>query len=206
MMDKVFLCAVATLVAVNASPVAAQGGGITQSLEGASVKGISHVGITVSDIDATIAFYSKAVPYPVIKRFKLKGSVFAPRLLSRRYREVEIALIAMPTGIIQLMDFEPGKAAAPNPRPVIGPGYTHICFQSSARDPAVTRFMAAGLANISRFGKAHVRFGGERCGKQLDCAPPLTLRNSSTAPRLLPYETDQRPGSPESSRADRRSP
>ena len=161
MMDKVFLCAVATLVAVNASPVAAQGGGITQSLECASVKGISHVGITVSDIDATIAFYSKAVPYPVIKRFKLKGSVFAPRLLSRRYREVEIALIAMPTGIIQLMDFEPGKAAAPNPRPVIGPGYTHICFQSSARDPAVTRFMAAGLANISRFGKADgVDIGG----------------------------------------------
>ena len=59
----------------------------------------------------------------------------------------------MSTGFIQLMDFEPGKPAAPNVRPVIGPGYTHICFQSSSKDPAIKRFMAAGLSVISRFGK-----------------------------------------------------
>lgn len=152
-MNKAIMLGVVAIIALAVPPAHAQGGGITQTLDGAAVKSISHIGITVSDIDATIAFYSKAVPFPVIKRFKVKGSAFASILLAKPHREVEIALIAMPTGIIQLMDFEPSKPTAPNPRPVIGPGYTHICFQSSASDPAVKRFMAAGLANISRFGK-----------------------------------------------------
>lgn len=115
--------------------------------------GLHHAAMTVSDIDATVGFYSKAVPFNVVKRFKVKGSVFPKSLLSKRYKEVEIAIISMPTGFIQLMDFEPGKAAAPNVRPVIGPGYTHICFQSSSKDPAIKRFQAAGLMVISRFGK-----------------------------------------------------
>jgi catechol 2,3-dioxygenase-like lactoylglutathione lyase family enzyme len=66
---------------------------------------------------------------------------------------VEIALVEMPTGFIQLMDFEPGKAEAPVERPVVGPGYTHICFQSPSSDAAIQRFKAAGLSIISRFGK-----------------------------------------------------
>jgi len=143
----------AAALTLLAQPVMAQGGGVSQSLAGVPFKGLHHAAITVSDIDATVAFYSKAVPYRVVKRFKVPGSRFPDRLFSKRHAEVEVALVAMPTGFIQLMDFEPGQAAAPNPRPVIGPGYTHICFQSSSSDPAILRFMAAGLAIISRFGK-----------------------------------------------------
>jgi catechol 2,3-dioxygenase-like lactoylglutathione lyase family enzyme len=115
--------------------------------------GMHHAAITVSDIDATVAFYAKAVPYKVVKRYRVKGSAFPKKLLSARHREVDIAVIEMPTGFIQLMDFEPGKTAKPNERSVIGPGYTHICFQSSSKDPAILRFMAVGLDIISRFGK-----------------------------------------------------
>lgn len=123
--------------------------------------GLHHAAMTVSDIDATIAFYSKAVPYQVVRRFKVKGSAFPASLLSKRHSQVEIAVIAMPTGFIQLMDFEPGKAGSAKPRPVIGPGYTHICFQSSSKDPAIFRFMAAGLSIISRFdAKDGVDLGG----------------------------------------------
>jgi catechol 2,3-dioxygenase-like lactoylglutathione lyase family enzyme len=143
----------ATAFALCAQPALAQGGGLAQSMADAPVKGLHHAAITVSDIDATVAFYSKAVPYRVVRRFKVRGSAFPAALLSKRHREVEIALIAMPTGFIQLMDFDPGHAAAPNPRPVIGPGYTHICFQSPSSDPAIKRFMTAGLQVISRFGK-----------------------------------------------------
>lgn len=142
----------AAALAVSASALA-QGGGVVKPMDGLAVKGIQNVGITVSDIDATVAFYSKAVPYKVVKRFKVKASAFPKALLANRHGEVEIAIVEMPTMFIQLMDFDPGKSAAPNAVPVIGPGYTHICFQSSSKAPAVTRFMAAGLANISRFGK-----------------------------------------------------
>jgi catechol 2,3-dioxygenase-like lactoylglutathione lyase family enzyme len=136
-----------------APPLMAQGGGVAQQIEGRPHLGLRHAAITVSDIDATVAFYAQAVPYKVVKRIRVKGSVFPKSLLMQQHKEVDIALIEMPTGFIQLMDFEPGKAAAPNPRPVIGPGYTHICFQSSSKDPAIKRFMTAGLSVISRFGK-----------------------------------------------------
>lgn len=131
----------------------AQGTGASQPIDGLPHLGMRHVAITVSDIDETVAFYAKAVPYEVIKRFKVKGSAFPKSLLSKPHKEVEIALVKMPTGFIQLMDFEPGKRAEPNVRPVIGPGYTHICFQSSSKDPAIKRFITAGLQIISRFGK-----------------------------------------------------
>ena len=57
----------------------AQGGGVAQKLEGRPHLGLHHAAITVSDIDATVAFYSKAVPYKVVKRYKVKGSAFPKR-------------------------------------------------------------------------------------------------------------------------------
>ncbi len=150
--SKLALVALATTTVVPQTSLA-QGGGIAQHLESGPHMGLRHVAITVSDIDATVAFYAKAVPYTVVRRYRVKRSAFPGALLARRHADVEIALVAMPTGFIQLMDFEPGVAAAPNPRPVIGPGYTHICFQSASDDPAIKRFMAAGLSIISRFGK-----------------------------------------------------
>lgn len=151
MIRSAILLATASIMLVG--PAASQGGGVAGSTHDLAVESLHHAAITVSDIDSTVSFYSKAVPYKVVKRFRIPGSAFPRKLLSRKYKEVEIAWVQMPTGMIQLMDFEPGKAAAPNPRPVIGPGYTHICFQSSSKDPAIKRFMAAGLSIISRFDK-----------------------------------------------------
>ena len=131
----------------------AQGSGSAQSMSARPHLGMRHAAMTVSDIDATVAFYARAVPFKVVKRFRVKGSVFPSSLLARRHAMVDVALVAMPTGFIQLMDFEPGTASPPNPRPVIGPGYTHICFQSASSDPAIKRFIAVGLSVISRFGK-----------------------------------------------------
>lgn len=149
-MKRLLLAAAATFLS---SSVAAQGTGMAQSMEGRPHLGLHHAAITVSDIDATVAFYSKAVPYKIVKRYRVNGSVFPKTLLSTKHENVDIALIEMPTGYIQLMDFEPGKTAAPNIRPIIAPGYNHICFQSSSKEPAILRFMAAGLDVISRFGK-----------------------------------------------------
>jgi catechol 2,3-dioxygenase-like lactoylglutathione lyase family enzyme len=150
------LCAAALLLA---APVVAQGGGVVQSMEGKPMLGIRHVAITVSDIDRTIAFYSKAVPYRVVSRSRVKASSFGRELAGDREGEVDVALVAMPTMWIQLMDFTPGKPDAPNPRPVIGPGYTHICFQSPSGASAETRFRAAGLEMVSR-GDEPVDIGG----------------------------------------------
>lgn len=143
---------IATALTVISAPLAAQGTGMAGPMEGRPHLGLHHAAITVSDIDATVAFYAKAVPYKVVKRYRMKGSAFPKALLSAKHKSVDIALVQMPTGFIQLMDFEPGKAAEPYARPIHHAGYSHICFQSSSKDPAIKRFMAAGIDIISRFG------------------------------------------------------
>ena len=144
---------IAAVLAMISAPLAAQGTGVAGPMEGRPHLGLHHAAITVSDIDETVAFYAKAVPYKVVKRYRIKGSAFPKALLSAKHKSVDIALVQMPTGFIQLMDFEPGKAAAPYAHPIHHAGYSHICFQSSSKDPAIKRFMAAGLNIISRLGK-----------------------------------------------------
>ncbi len=150
-------------VLLSAASANAQGGGVVQSMEGKPMLGIRHVAITVSDIDATVAFYARAVPYRVVSRTRLKASDFGRDLVSDPVSDlagdVEVALVAMPTMWIQLMDFTPGRPDAPKARPVIGPGYTHICFQSPSTSSAETRFRAAGLQMVSR-GDEPVDIGG----------------------------------------------
>ena len=144
---------VAAALTVISTLVVAQGTCMAQSMEGRPHLGLHHAAITVSDIDATVSFYSKAVTYKIVRRYRVNGAAFPKSLFSTRHRQVEIALVEMPTGYIQLMDFEPRKASEPNGRPLEAPGYNHICFQSSSKDPAIFRFIAAGLQVISRFGK-----------------------------------------------------
>jgi catechol 2,3-dioxygenase-like lactoylglutathione lyase family enzyme len=123
------------------------------------MKGIHHIGITVSDIDTTLAFYGKAIPYRLQSRYRVPAAAFPSKVVGRRRGEVEIAIVRMPTMFIQLIDIDPDHAAAPDPRPVIGPGYTHICFQSPATNSAYDKFRAAGLQMVSR-GDKPVDIGG----------------------------------------------
>jgi catechol 2,3-dioxygenase-like lactoylglutathione lyase family enzyme len=141
------------LAASFATPLMAQGTGVVRQAEQMQVMGIQHVAMTVGDIDETMAFYAKAVPVKLVRRYRVPASRFPAALVSRRYGQVDIAILAFPTGHVQLMDFEPGKAAARAMRPVTDAGFNHICFQSHSHDPAITRFKAAGLEVISRFGK-----------------------------------------------------
>lgn len=151
-MKRVSVVAAAAILGAT-QPLGAQGSGVIQTDGASPAMGMHHVAITVSDIDSSIAFYSKAVPYAVVKRYRLNGSVIPVALTHRRYRSVDVAVIITPTTFIQLMDFEPAKGPKAEPRPVIGPGYTHICFQSPSSAPAIARFLEAGLEKISRFGK-----------------------------------------------------
>lgn len=124
-----------------------------------AIKGVHHVGITVSDIDDTIAFYSKAVPYELVERRTVPARSFPAEILAKRRGVVEVALIRTPTVFLQLIDVDPARKAAPVRRPVIGPGYTHICFQTHEATPGYDRFRAIGLDMLSR-GEKPVDLGG----------------------------------------------
>ncbi|XUU60808.1 VOC family protein [Erythrobacter sp. HA6-11] len=124
-----------------------------------AIKGVHHVGITVSDIDDTVAFYAAAVPFELVERSRLPASSFPEEILEKRTGEVEVALIRTPTVFIQLIDPDPDGTAQPNRRPVEGPGYTHICFQSPSTAPKYDRFKEIGMEMLSR-GDGPVDLGG----------------------------------------------
>ena len=124
-----------------------------------AIKGVHHVGITVSDIDDTVAFYSSAVPYELVERRMVDADAFPAEVLDWRKGQIEVALIRTPTVFLQLIDLDPSSKAAPQRRPVIGPGYTHICFQSPTTAPKYDVFKANGLEMLSR-GDKPVDLGG----------------------------------------------
>ena len=130
-----------------------------EALGSDSIKGVHHVGITVSDIDDTIAFYSKAVPYEFVERKTVPARSFPAEILSKRSGVVEVALIRTPTVFLQLIDIDPARKAPSARRPVIGPGYTHICFQTHEATPGYDRFRAIGLDMLSR-GDKPIDLGG----------------------------------------------
>ncbi|MBD2842882.1 VOC family protein [Erythrobacter rubeus] len=124
-----------------------------------AILGVHHVGITVSDIDETIAFYSAAVDFEVVERRMIDASAFPAEILTKRDGAIEVALIETPTVFLVLTDIEPGVAAEPDRRSVIGPGYTHICWQTQSDNSGYKRFREAGLDMLSR-GDDAVDLGG----------------------------------------------
>lgn len=124
-----------------------------------AIRGVQHIGMTVSDIDATLAFYQAAVPYELVERQTVPASTLPLEILTKRGGVIEIALIRTPTVFLRLYDIDPAAPAAPERRSVIGPGYTHICFQSPSTAPKYDRFKALGLDILSR-GEGPVDLGG----------------------------------------------
>lgn len=124
-----------------------------------AIRGVHNVGITVSDIDETIAFYGSAVTYEVVSRQRVAAASIPAEILVKREGEIEIALIKTPTIFLRLLDLDPDSKASPTTLPATGPGYTHICFQSPAEAPKYDTFKAIGLDILSR-GTGPVDLGG----------------------------------------------
>ncbi|MEP2103123.1 MAG: VOC family protein [Parasphingorhabdus sp.] len=130
-----------------------------ETLGDTRIKGVRFIGKTVSDIDQTIAFYEQAVPFELISRYRVSASeIYHPEMTSKQYGNVEVALIRTPTVFVKLVDFNPDAKTPAYVKPVIGPGYTHVCFQSPVTDPALPKFLEKGLDMVSR--NAPVDLGG----------------------------------------------
>ena len=124
-----------------------------------AIRGVHNVGITVSDIDDTLAFYGAAVPYELVERQRVDASSIPAEILAKRSGEIEVALVRTPTLFLRLIDIDPETKEPPIRRPATGPGYTHICFQSPGDAPKYPRFKELGVDMLSR-GDGPVDLGG----------------------------------------------
>lgn len=129
--------------------------------DGGPITGIGFFDVTVRDIDAAINFYERVIPLRVLRRWTMPAAAFGPELVRDTQGEVEIASASATTGTIRFMHFPTGaKGERSGEVPVAGPGYTHVCLQSPATDPALPKFLAAGGQLVSRCDEQGVDLGG----------------------------------------------
>jgi catechol 2,3-dioxygenase-like lactoylglutathione lyase family enzyme len=121
--------------------------------------GIRAIDISVADIDAAIDWYRPVLPLSELRRFAIPRAAFGTELAGIGEGEVQVAVLATPTTLLHFMQF-PSSGRESEPPPVTGPGYTHMCIQSAATDPALGKLMAQGLRMVSRCDERGVDLGG----------------------------------------------
>lgn len=155
----VLLGAILAVGCAAPNPNAKLAAGPEVTAESESVRGLHNVTITVSDIDATLAFYSAAVPFELVERKRIDAGLIPSAILAKRTGTIELAMVRTPTVFVRLIDIDPDQQAEANRRLATGPGYTHICWQSPADAPKYDRFAELGLDILSR-GPGPIDLGG----------------------------------------------
>ena len=114
------------------------------------VRGVSYVGLSVSDMDKALAMYSDACDMEVVDEATITDSAVLNELAGREGVTVETKMLEGPNAQIRLMQFAaPSDAAkATEPVPVIGPGMMHVCFQVLKEVQTYQRVLAAGATVI----------------------------------------------------------
>lgn len=116
----------------------------------ASLVGVNHIGLSVRDLDASLAFYQQASGYKLVRREVVRSSSAADNLYGRVGIEYEIAVLEAPNMLLELTEFSHNRNIPISRMPVEGPGMTHTCFQSPANRSGYDKFKNAGAQMLSR--------------------------------------------------------
>lgn len=151
---RVFVAAISLALVTGASQVAAYeiDENATVYDTPTTILGINHIGLSVSDLDAALAFYQGVTGYPLVRRETVTSDA-AATLYGRSEIRYETAVLEAPNMLFELTEFSHNKGKATTKMPAQGPGMTHTCFQSPSADSAFDRFKAAGAEILSRGGE-----------------------------------------------------
>ncbi len=132
-------------------PVAAQAS--NEDDEAAVIRGISYVGITVSDLDAATDYYSQSAALEEVSRDRLSGLDFledvagdADVVLDTRLLESTNAQLRF----MQVLDGDGTTKTAPgwDAVPVNGPGMAHVCYRSDSANETYQKFLERGATPL----------------------------------------------------------
>ena len=117
---------------------------------GTAIKGIHHIGISVADVTASAAFLEDAANLTRLGEGSFSGTSIASSAPSAS------TIMKGPNAYLELMQFD---SQTPEPVPVEGPGFTHLCFQSPSEHLMYNGFKDAGATAVS-WGEGPVDLGG----------------------------------------------
>ena len=120
------------------------------------VIGIHHIGMLVSDLKASVDFYSHAL------------GISAEHLIATQQdngvsaygASSNSALMTFPNGYLKLSEYDRSDLPSTAVVPVKGPGITHVCYQSPTQENIYQRLMDSGATPVSR-GKEPVHLLGQ---------------------------------------------
>ena len=112
-----------------------------------SVIGIHHVGMSVSDLQASIEFYTEALGISlqaVTEKMQHDNGNLGFSAPSNS------AVLAFPNGYLKLSEYDRSDLPPSAVLPVKGPGITHVCYQSPTSEDIYQRLMDGGATPVSR--------------------------------------------------------
>lgn len=122
----------------------------TISDSSASLLGVNHIGLSVRDLDATLAFYQAATGFKLVRREVVRNSSAADKLFGREGIEYEVAVLEAPNMLFEITEFSHNRNVPISKMPVEGPGMTHTCFQTPSNLSGYEKFKRAGVDMLSR--------------------------------------------------------
>jgi len=120
-------------------------------VENPVVRGISYIGVSVSNIDESSALYKQAFDFKTVANGTFNGEAAIDALAGRTGVVATTRLLQGVNGQLRLMQFAtPSQAAQQAPRfEVSGPGFAHLCMQVDHVTEAYNKFLAGeGASHI----------------------------------------------------------
>lgn len=114
------------------------------------IKGFHHVGLSVLDLDAAIAFYSQEQAFELLYRFEVADSPANRALLQVENAAARAAFMRGTLGNLELFEFAASGLTACPDRAVYAAGIRHICLQTEISDRLYDCLVAAGASTHAR--------------------------------------------------------
>lgn len=136
-----------------ASLLAAAAPGIAQEADAPDspvVLGVGYVGVTVSDLDASIALYSAAAGLERVGSQRDGDNPMLDVLSGRADATAKSVLLRSSNAQLRLFQFDTPSAAAKasGVTPVPGPGFAHLCYQGDGDTEMYQTFLAGGATHV----------------------------------------------------------
>lgn len=114
------------------------------------ITGLHHVGISVFDLEAAIAFYTSQQAFEVVSRFEIANTALNRAMLQVDNPTARVALLRGTLGALELFEYGAARDQNIPDRAVYAAGIRHICLQSALSDTLYDGFVGAGATAHAR--------------------------------------------------------
>ena len=111
------------------------------------VTSVGHTGITVSDIDASIAFYRDVLGFPVSEKVHIDGPIFET-LTGVPSAQIDVAFVHAPGHVLELLCYRSSLRQTRSQLRPCDSGFLHVCLKVSQIDQVVQAIGAAGFKAV----------------------------------------------------------